>query len=219
MSTAGGSYPLPPPSTLIGALYFAHAFRTGEYEEIKEVSGKSCSPVYGWIRDNIVLDATTIPIGKIAITNTLLRLFNWRREIKEEPYTVGYMGLSYINELIAIYAVNDEWFNELKKSAWGIVRLGKKEGLVSVLEVSEVNVESPERLIIHSYLPKSAARISSHNYDVLMFPDLRDDSTYCGGRPKIGEYVFAEEGIEVSDPSPSYKVVKYGNKYALLRWS
>ncbi len=180
---------------------------------------KKCSPIYKWISENVVLDAVAIPLSKIAMANTLLRLFNWTRSVKENPYTVGYVGLSYITELIAIYAVNDEYFNELKRSAWGIIRLGKKEGLVSVLEVTEVNVERPERLIIHSYLPKNAAKIISHSYDVFMFPNPYYDGTYCGGRPEINEYVFAEEGVEVSDPGSNYRVIRYGNKYALLRWS
>ncbi|ADN51066.1 type I-A CRISPR-associated protein Cas5a [Vulcanisaeta distributa] len=220
LSTAGGSYMLPPPSTLIGALYFAHTARNGVYKEVEEFNNDECSPAYGWVKNGVVLDAVAIPVGKMAMTNTLLRLFNWTRSTKENPYTVGYMGLSYITELVAIYAVRDDMFNELKRSAWGIVRLGKKEGLVSVLEVSDVEViaGTQERLIVNSYFPKDVASLMQYKYDIFMFPDPSSKNTYCGGKPAIKEYVFSEDGVEVGEINPNYKVVKYGDKYAILRW-
>ena len=229
LSTAGGSYILPPPSTLIGALYFAYAFQAGNYTEVKEIEDKVCSPVYEWIKDKVVIDATVIPVGSVAITNTLLRLFNWIEQRKgrevEEQYTVGYVGLSYVPELIAIYAVKDEWFNELRKSAWGMTRLGKKEGLVSVVEVSEADVKTNiNNVNVNSYFRDGSVTYLAMESSMQFFPDPYSAETYCRRgnsipQPQLAKYIIPwGEGAVVKELSEGYRIVSYGDKYAVLKF-
>ena len=229
LSTAGGSYILPPPSTLIGALYFAYAFQVGNYTEVKEIGNKICSPVYEWIKDKVVIDATVIPIGSVAITNTLLRLFNWVEQRKgrevEEPYTVGYVGLSYVPEFIAIYSVKDEWFNELRRNAWGMIRLGKKEGLVSVVEVGEASiVTNISNVYVNSYFRDDSVTYFVSESSVQFFPDPYSAETYCRGgnnipQPQLAKYIIPwGEGARVTGLKEGYRIVSYGGKYAVLKF-
>ena len=232
LSTAGGSYILPPPSTLIGALYFAYAFQAGNYTEVKEIEDKVCSPVYEWIKDRVVIDATVIPVGSVAaVTNTLLRLFNWveqgrGREVEdEELYTVGYVGLSYVPELIAIYAVKDEWFNELRRSAWGMIRLGKKEGLVSVTEVGEAEVKTDiNNVYVNSYFRDDSVTYVVQESSVQFFPDPYSAETYCHSgynipQPMLVKYVIPwGDGAKVGGLKEGYRIVSYGGKYAVLKF-
>jgi CRISPR-associated protein Cas5 subtype I-A len=191
--------------------------------------------VVNWVADEkpILIDATMIinePLHQQPpVTHTIERAFNWiekrKKEQKEKQvFTVGYIGLSFIKSATIIYVVRDDWLRDLKRAAWGIVRIGRKEGLVSVDRVYDVEpLNSPigvQFINVLGYFPYDAAE--GYNVNLYQnFPDPYDEHTYCGGDVKFITYAIATSPtrINIKDIKADFKPVKIkdGN-YVIVRW-
>jgi CRISPR-associated protein Cas5 subtype I-A len=231
LSTASTTYVVPPPSTLFGALYYAYAGYFGNYQEVVEFKGRKCSPVVNWVADEkpILIDATMIinepSHQQPPVTHTIERAFNWTRSSEEKQvFTVGYIGLSFIKNATIVYVVRDDYLRDLKRAAWGIVRIGRKEGLVSVDRVYDVEpLNSPigvQFINVLGYFPYDAAK--GYNVNLYQnFPDPRDKYTYCGGDVKLITYAVATSPtrINIKGIKVDFKPVKIKDEsYVIVRW-
>ena len=231
LSTASTTYVVPPPSTFFGALYYAYASYVGNYQEVVEFKGRKCSPVVNWVADEkpILIDATMIinepSHQQPPVTHTIERAFNWTRSSEEKQvFTVGYIGLSFIKSATIIYVVRDDWLRGLKRAAWGIVRIGRKEGLVSVDRVYDVEpLNSPigvQFINVLGYFPYDAAE--GYNVGLYqIFPDPYDEYTYCGGGVKFITYAIATSPtrINIKGIKADFKPVKIKDEsYVIVRW-
>jgi CRISPR-associated protein Cas5 subtype I-A len=231
LSTASTTYVIPPPSTLFGALYYAYANCVGNYQEVVEFNGRKCSPVINWVaaKEPILIDATMVinePLyQQPPVTHTIERAFNWIRSSKEKQvFTVGYIGLSFIKSATIVYVVHDDYLRDLKKAAWGIVRIGRKEGLVSVdrvYDVEPLNSSIDAQFInVLGYFPYNAAE--GYNVNLYQnFPNPYDECTYCGGEIKFITYAVATSPtrINIKGIKVDFKPVKIKDEnYVIVRW-
>jgi CRISPR-associated protein Cas5 subtype I-A len=177
----------------------------------------------------ILIDATMIinePLyQQPPVTHTIERAFNWIRSSKEKQvFTVGYIGLSFIKSATIIYVVRDDYLEDLKRVAWGIVRIGRKEGLVSVDRVYDVEpLNSPigvQFINVVGYFPYNAAE--GYNVNLYQnFPDPYDEHTYCGGDVKLITYAVAASPtrINIKGIKADFKPVKIKDEsYVIVRW-
>lgn len=137
-STSAPVYPLPPPTTLVGALAYPYLRLSNTQEHIQE-SEVTYSPAIKLL-DNI-LYASAGALGYI-VTRDVERLYQaiyqrrerWSEKYKELWYTIGIRGVvNYLNnKLYILYISNKE---DILYYTHGITRIGRKEGHVSVTRV------------------------------------------------------------------------------------
>lgn len=184
-STTAPAYPLPPPTTLVGALAYPYLRKTMNIE-VEVVGGKLYSPARRLLSK--VLYASAGAEG-YSISRDAERLFQaiylrkgyWGRT--EMLYTVGVRGVTHYldDDLYLLYVVSDRL---LADYAYGIVRLGRKESLVTV---EEVYVERLEDVV------KSVGRGSFTTffyYPTRVAVHCPDDRAYAIHMPKLSEANF-----------------------------
>lgn len=138
------SYQLPPPTTLVGAL----ARACGGAGEVDQVGGYYVSYAYRFARDYGIKWASAGWLTHYTSYTSLIRYFSGpyqsektladialTRSVAElfAPVNLGYV-VSPGGKIIAVYA--GEGVEKLKNCAWYVDRLGSKESIVSVEDVS-----------------------------------------------------------------------------------
>lgn len=134
-TTSADTFLLPPPTSLVGALAYPYFRARGYHPEL--IGGSS--PAVELIKPpRRVLYAAAAPVLTYSRFRTVERVYQHiylRREYQRNigmAYTVAARGCVLTNQLYAFYLVTDP---ELAEYAYGIVRIGRKEGLTSVEEV------------------------------------------------------------------------------------
>ncbi len=182
--------PVPPPTTLIGALAYPLNIMLGIPENNGEVSGADRYRNL-FISVNARIDVPIIKYGDIT------RVFWYRKEEKtvqsdaislEKVYSVsgeGSIDIIYVvDENEAERVVGD--LNILKLAAWGISRIGSKESIVSVkdVELRKANLVERDKIETDYYFMGYAKLIKG---DLISF-DIVDFREYV-----IGDYVNAKK--------------------------
>lgn len=143
LSGGGTPLPYPPPTTLIGALA-APYLRLKDPREVIYLGGKAHSPaikiinhvsyaVLGYYNNRVT---TIVDMNKYYSYAYLRSSYKAKMEYWSSAIGVG-KTYSPINAVI-VYVVDDHNHIEFYKSAWGINRIGSKEGLVSVKNVKVI---------------------------------------------------------------------------------
>ncbi|MEM4810858.1 MAG: type I-A CRISPR-associated protein Cas5a [Thermofilum sp.] len=163
VSLSAESFLLPPPTTLVGALAYPYFRKMGSQAVEQLIDG--ASPACTLLEPpRKVLYAAAAPASAYSKFMTVervyqhvyLRKYYWAD--REKAYTVAVRGCSLIDQLYVFYLVTDL---ALVESAYGITRIGRKEGLASV---EEVVLEEASKVIHDTsvcetrfYFPKSIA--------------------------------------------------------------
>ncbi|MEM0368802.1 MAG: type I-A CRISPR-associated protein Cas5a [Desulfurococcaceae archaeon] len=193
-TTSAPSYPLPPPTTLAGALAYSY-LRVKQFTEFVD---EGFSPVVR-VLDKI-LYATAGAEGWMPSRDTerIYQLIYQRKERwnnLELAYTVGVRGnMYYVNdELYLFYVLTDE---KLAKHAHGIIRMGRKENLVSVEEVVIEELEKVAQpkdvrdFTTYFYFPEEVAVCA--DCDILEMPKLSKGNFKSGVVvPVMGRYCIS----------------------------
>lgn len=142
-SGGGQALPYPPPTTLIGALA-APYLRLREPVEIIYHDKKAYSPA-AKLLDIVSYAVMGYPKPCVTEIIDINKYYSYAylrpKYKKDERFWSAAIGTGKIyspsNAVIA-YIVEQEYGEELAKAAWGITRIGSKEGLVSVRNVKLV---------------------------------------------------------------------------------
>ena len=202
VSTTAPTYPLPPPTTLVGALAYPYLRETlaEEYDETKNYSSAvkilndvlyAAAGAEGWMMSR---DAERI-----------YQLIYQREGRWEGPkslelaFTVGVRGnVYYVNDMLYIlYVIRNE---ELAKYAYGITRIGRKESMVCVedLVVEKLhNTIKPVRGAFKTYFYFPDEVAVCKNAEVLMLPKLVKENFGRTVKPVMEKYCVSRglEGI------------------------
>lgn len=165
-STSAPTYPLPPPTTLVGALAYSY-MRKDHIEDVVE-GGKRHSAAEKML--NYIVYATAGSKGYV-VTRDVERVYQviyqrkerWTEEHKDLWYTVAVRGVvKYLDD--ELYVVYLSKTPEVLSYAYGIVRIGRKESHVIVKSVTirhlnEVLVKDPHVRIFETafYTPVNIA--------------------------------------------------------------
>ena len=197
-SAAAESFLLPPPTTLVGALAYAYLRAQGSVRELEDGASAAVK-----LLEKVEYAAAGVWGG--------YTFFRATERVYQHPYqrprhwsnlgmayAVAPRAASLFNRLLLLYLVKDE---RLAKYAYGIVRVGRKEGLVSVVNVVCKDVESIERANVCStrfYFPR---RIASHyggSYEIQLLPTLSEKN--FEKRASRAEEVDREEFVVPKPP-------------------
>ncbi len=136
--------PYPPPSTLIGALANPYA-RSRRNTETIIVNGEYYSPASQLIPDIISYSVLGYIDGYAVIHEDLVRSVIYpyikpvHREKEENWFAVYSIGKTFFEgKAVIAYIVNEKHAEELSKIAWGLHRIGSKEGIVTVTNVTVI---------------------------------------------------------------------------------
>ncbi|MEM1639447.1 MAG: type I-A CRISPR-associated protein Cas5a [Desulfurococcaceae archaeon] len=138
-STSAPTYPLPPPTTLLGAVAYPY-MRQYHVEDIEDASAAVKLL-------NEIIYATAGCEGYV-ITRDVERVYQaiyqrkerWKEEFKDLWYTIAVRGVvRYLDD--KLYAVYLSKNPDVLEYAYGITRIGRKEGVVVVksVTISELN--------------------------------------------------------------------------------
>ncbi len=141
-SASSEAYPLPPPTTLVGAL--AYPYTRLKYGVREYINGYS--PAIELINE-VKYASAGIPLDEIIVpTKNIERLYqhiylrpDYRRDVGR-AYTVGVRPVLYANKMYLLYIVRGSKPDIIKYS-YGIIRVGRKESLVSVNKVYVYKVD------------------------------------------------------------------------------
>jgi len=196
VSTSADVYPLPPPTTLVGALSYPYVKH--KHGNIETYNGTSSSII---LLNKIVYASAGVPLDAIftiskAIERTYQQVYmrkaHWKR--LDMAYTISIRPVIYIDEIYGLYIIKEEAL-ELVKYAYGIIRIGRKESLVSVNNViirpvNEIIVTN-KRCLTKFYFPLTIARSwGRENIDgaVYEMPVLNVDN-FSRSEPKLDKFV------------------------------
>jgi CRISPR-associated protein Cas5a/b/c len=172
-SAAAESYLLPPPTTLVGALAYAYLRAQGSMQELRD--GVSAAVK---LLEKVDYAAAGVLDGYL-LFRTIERIYQHpylrseHRSKVDMAYTVAPRAASFFNRLLLLYIVRDR---DLAKHAYGIVRVGRKEGLVSV---NNVVCEEVEKVVAPAaecyttfYFPRRVASSFSGPHEIQLMPKL-----------------------------------------------
>ncbi|MCL7389803.1 MAG: type I-A CRISPR-associated protein Cas5a [Thaumarchaeota archaeon] len=194
--------PVPPPTTLLGALAYPYLREQG-VPEVVYVDGKPCSPAVRIIEK--VHYASAGFYGRIEqrTLERVIQAFYLREQYLSDVkklWSVSQRGFtSYADDrLYLFYIVSDP---ELAKYAYGITRVGRKE---SIVVVRNVIVKPLEELISKErdgstifYTPKNCAKVCEGSFEFKM-SKLHKDNLCKTVKPEILEeyYVPGFDGMK-----------------------
>lgn len=145
--------PYPPPSTLIGALANPYA-RSKRNAEILLINDKFYNPAFQLIPDIVSYSALGYIDGYAVIHEDPNRSVIYpymRPENREEEknwFAVYSVGKTFVQgRAVIAYIVDKNHVDELSRIAWGIHRIGSKEGIVAVKDV--ITIKEPEVMDLH----------------------------------------------------------------------
>lgn len=139
-SISAGAYPLPPPTTIVGALSYAYR---RSLNDLRELMADGCSPAVELVEKKKVLYAAAGILKPITISKAVERLYqhvylkkqHWKKP--EMAYTVGVRPIVTVDRLQIFLIVSDK---DLARYCYGMTRLGRKESLIAVDNVVVVPV-------------------------------------------------------------------------------
>jgi len=146
-SAAQDSIPLPPPTTVLGALASPYA-KYAKLPETLRIDAKAYSTAVKLLADGVVKYCTsgiTDPLAtKHSDMSRNVMLIYQRHKEKDYHFAAQAMGKVYAplpnrglgSRLLLAYVVSDECVELVTKLAWGITSVGGKEGIVSVDDVT-----------------------------------------------------------------------------------
>lgn len=212
IARSGGSFLLPPPTTLMGALAFAYMKGTGRQAEIIEMKSGvyssavllldkvlyACAGTRFYVYTRHIERVFTITYQKDTRREQLERYARGEK-IKNSlefmralrlAYGVGSRGALLTDKLYIFYIVRDE---DLVHYANSIVRIGSKESRVIVRRVVKYdNIESLIRNVSSVktifYLPKCLA-LRAQNAEEVEMPTLQHDNFGISLIPKTEWYI------------------------------
>ncbi len=146
-SAGGASYPLPPPSTIIGALLASR----GPWRDLT-VSREGLLLPMAAARGVFVTASAGLIDGYVVPTYDTARILNIpylrpdNRRFPAQWFGIAAFGVTYVSPgtRLCVGVVARLEPRLLEEMLWGITRLGSKEGLVSVVEVEAAEAEAGE---------------------------------------------------------------------------
>jgi len=152
LALGGQSTPYPPPTTLIGALSYPYSRFVGDYREVILIDKKPHSPavrLLEMIKYAVMGYRSQHVIQYMDINKYIIYAYLRSEHREDEKMWSGVMGVSKtyspprVRSVIA-YLVEDKYIDVISKIVHGLVRIGSKEGLVSV--VNKLVIEKPNKL-------------------------------------------------------------------------
>ena len=187
-SAGGPSLPLPPPSTVIGALARGIASIKGWGE--MEGEGEARSTAYR-LAKHVLAAGAGILEGFVALYSDTMRYLSipyMRRENRRQPslwFGAQAFGVAMAanSRLCLAASFSDSLIDEgiglrdLEAAAWGLTCLGSKEGIVSVEEAGAGVIEASRGGVTGYYLPAEALEYVRHEVAFRAW-DPRDPNAY-----------------------------------------
>ena len=184
--------PLPPPTTVLGALASSYARYFGLPETIY-LKGRKASTAVELLHKGVIKYATSGLINAIGVKHSdMLRNIMLPYQRHKEPryhFAVHSMGRVYVisnrSDLVLVYLVNDQFIDLVSKLAWGITAIGSKEGIISVSDVSVIELSDIKK-IPKGYILETIFMTPFHvasceiNCIEIDSCDLREESYYSG---------------------------------------
>lgn len=214
-TTSTPAYPLPPQTTLVGALAYPYLRKRMPSEVRNEES-----PAIEMLDKIVYVSAGANGYSQSRVLERVFQLIYLRKqhwERKELSFTVGIRGLTtYLgNELLILYIAKDR---DVLRYCHGITRIGSKESHVAVRHVvigrvkdHLVKMRSVETLF---YTPKRLAYCA--NADEMYMPNLSPANFRKGTNPIVEAfYVPRGVGPMVCNPTEG-KVLKIEDLYVII---
>lgn len=183
-TSAPASLPVPPPTTLVGALSASHA-ALAKSPEVVVTEGSLASrsvELLRWVR----YAALALDEGRAVPFQDLMRYLMLPYQHRTGPrYWFGASAFGRVSAPLGfsvVYIVDEERADYVSKLAWGLVRLGSKESLVEVDDVRVLEVvESGRRGAATAYYtPARLASCREGCAEVYMWPLSPDAYTRKG---------------------------------------
>jgi CRISPR-associated protein Cas5a/b/c len=134
-TASANTYPLPPPTTLVGALAYAHLRSRNDFRELASDWSSLASEL---IKSRAVLYAVAGADEPFTVVQTTERVYQHiylraeHRKRMDMAYTVGVRSSTVLKSFYMFFIVSD---SELAKYCYAITRVGRKESLVAVESV------------------------------------------------------------------------------------
>jgi len=202
-STTAPTYPLPPPTTLVGALAYPY-LRKSTNSEVEVIGGKLCSPAGRLLNKVLYASAGAEGYFRSRDIERIFQVIYMRREHWDKTemfYTVGARGVTHYldDDLYVFYIVSD---SSLLDYIYGIVRLGRKESIVVVEDVTIEELEDVVKAVdkggfttsfyfpikIVAYCPEGVAHVMS-------MPKLSEVNFTSTKLPETEEYCIPYKEI------------------------
>lgn len=192
-TTSAPNYPLPPPTTLVGALAYPY-LRTKIFVELVEDSENVYSPAI-LILDKVIY--ATAGAEGWTVSKDAERVYQliYQRKDRwkslEYAYSVGVRGSVYYlhDKLYLLYILTDK---ELTNYIYGITRIGRKESLVSIEDVIVEELEKTIKAVgsgtfeTYFYLPEEIA--TCVNSEIIALPKLTKENLGRATSPIVERY-------------------------------
>jgi CRISPR-associated protein Cas5a/b/c len=209
-STSANTYLLPPPTTLVGALAYAYKRSLNDF---KELDDNGLSPALEMVEKSLVLYASAGVDEQYTLIKSVERVYQHiylRSEYWSDigmAYTVGVRSAVITKKLYIFYIVSNE---DVARYSYSIVRIGRKESLVSIDSVVVVPLKevlsSEKSCDTVFYFPLSIAKIYSpkDSWISVDMPKLTRENfekksivteKYVVPKP----FVFAKATVELND--------------------
>jgi CRISPR-associated protein Cas5a/b/c len=134
-TVSANTYPLPPPTTLVGALAYAYLRSRNDFRELASDGSSLASEL---LKSRAVLYAVAGTDEPFTIIQTTERVYQHiylraeHRKRMDMAYTVGVRSGTILKNFYMFFIVSD---SELAKYCYAITRVGRKESLVAVENV------------------------------------------------------------------------------------
>lgn len=145
LALGGRSLPYPAPTTLVGALAYPYVRSRGDTREVVFINKKPYSPAI-MLLDKVRYAVMGYPKPSTTQVTDMNRYASYsylkseHRKNMRMWFAVMGVGKNYIqHKSVIAYAVDSKWSIEIGRTAWGITRIGSKEGLVSVTRVTVID--------------------------------------------------------------------------------
>ncbi|MCD6380701.1 MAG: type I-A CRISPR-associated protein Cas5 [Candidatus Odinarchaeota archaeon] len=239
MSKSRRCFIVPPPTTLIGALSYPLAcmrrmpeiiLENGEFKSTSSVLRRAVVSAHLKYDASLVrradLEKVYFRYLKKDIVQTdaiaIERVYSYPRSEQYPKMTLLYL----IDEKVAEEIMGERWDRVILASAWGIMRIGQKEGLVSTLNVGFHEVEPIEMeegkgwIETRYYFPSEAVENLEGSFMLARFVDHKESEISSYEAAKRLSYCIPNEGGVKVVPSDEAFLVKVGNEYvlSLRRW-
>ncbi len=199
--------PYPPPTTLVGALAAAYARWKG-YPETLLFNGRPYSFAVRLLLDKMVYYVSAgYPYGGVVLYRDLMRVLALPYLQQKTPdywFSVQAFGKAYTPTILDIvYLVDRNYCDELASAAWGINRVGSREGMVSIKSVElydpckciveEDIVETPYYVPVRLVEPYRSCEVyPMWKLDPLVYTNVSPKDYY-----KITEYYVVPVGLGI----------------------
>lgn len=215
-TTTAPAYPLPPPTTLVGALAYPY-LRKISNSEVELVGGRPYSPARKLLGKVLYASAGAEGYSVSRDVERVFQAIYLRREYwgrAEMLYTIGVRGVIYYldDNLYLLYVVSDR---SLADYAYGIVRLGRKESIVTVEDVIIEKIEDVVKAVGRGsfktifYYPIRVATGCQEGAYIVHMPKLSEVNFTSTKLPETEEYCVPR-GVVASELREGGALVSIG---------